>query len=77
MNLSNKKKAVALLNSIESGDQTAVDYINPTQYRQHNLSIADGLVGFGELLQKLPPNSAKVNVVRAFEDDDFVFTHRL
>lgn len=73
--LSNKEKVVALLNSIETGDQSAVSYINPTTYTQHNLAIADGLAGFGAVLQALPKNSAKVNVIRSFSDGDYVFTH--
>lgn len=75
MNLSNKEKAVALLNSIETGDQSAVSYVNPTTYTQHNLAVADGLSGFGAVLQALPKNSAKVNVTRSFSDGDYVFTH--
>ncbi len=73
--ISNKEKAVAVLNSIETGDQEAIAYINPLQYTQHNLSVGDGLAGFGAVLQALPKNSAKVDVVRAFEDGDYVFTH--
>jgi predicted SnoaL-like aldol condensation-catalyzing enzyme len=72
---SNKEKAVALLNSIETGDQSAVSYVNPTKYTQHNLMVADGLAGFGAVLQALPKDSAKVNVIRAFTDGDYVFTH--
>ncbi len=75
MNLSNTEKAVALLNSIETGDQAAVAYVNAENYTQHNLNVGDGLAGFGELLQTLPKGSAKVNVIRAFEDGDFVVTH--
>jgi len=74
MEISNKEKVVALLKSIETGAQEPVGYINPNKYIQHNLGVADGLAGFGALLQQLPPNSAKVNTVRAFEDGDFVFT---
>lgn len=75
MEMSNKEKVVALLKSIETGAQDPVGYINPGKYVQHNLGVADGLEGFGAALQQLPPNSAKVNTVRAFEDGDFVFTH--
>jgi len=75
MELSNKEKVVALLKSIETGAQEPVGYINPNKYIQHNLRVADGLAGFGALLQQLPPNSAKVNTVRAFQDGDLVFTH--
>ncbi len=75
MEISNREKVVALLKSIETGDQSAVAYVNPEKYIQHNLSVADGLAGFGEVLKQLPPNSAKANTVRAFQDGDFVFTH--
>lgn len=75
MKISNKQKVVDLLKSIEIGEQEPVGYINPDKYIQHNLGAADGLAGFGALLQQLPPNSAKVNTVRAFQDGDYVFTH--
>tara|TARA_B100000780_G_C21116755_1_gene451932 strand:- start:1841 stop:2710 length:870 start_codon:yes stop_codon:yes gene_type:complete len=73
MELSNKEKVAALLKSIETGDQEPAGYINPNKYIQHNLNAADGLAGFGALLQQLPPNSARVNTVRIFEDGDYVF----
>lgn len=74
MEISNKEKVIALLKSIETGAQEPVGYINPEKYTQHNLGVADGVAGFGAVLQQLPPNSAKANTVRAFEDGDFVFT---
>lgn len=73
--MENKQKVVSLLKAIETGASEPVGYINPEKYIQHNLAVADGLSGFGELLQALPANSAKVNTVRAFQDGDFVFTH--
>ncbi|HTG57121.1 MAG TPA: nuclear transport factor 2 family protein [Niabella sp.] len=73
--MTKKEKVVALLKSIETGAAEPVGYINPNKYIQHNLGAADGLAGFGALLKALPPNSAKVNTVRAFEDGEFVFTH--
>ncbi|MFM8911529.1 MAG: hypothetical protein ACKOE6_01265 [Flammeovirgaceae bacterium] len=75
MEISNKQKVVALLKSVETGDSVPVSYINPNKYIQHNLGVADGLAGFGALLSQLPPNSARVNTIRAFQDGDFVFTH--
>ena len=75
MPLSNQDKAIALLNSIESGDQTAVQYVNAEKYTQHNLSVGDGLAGFGAVLAALPVGSARVNIVRSFTDGDFVVTH--
>lgn len=71
--ISNKEKVSALLKSIETGAQEPVAYINADSYTQHNVSVADGLAGFGAMLQQLPPNSAKVNTVRVFEDGEYVF----
>jgi len=73
--MENKQKVVSLLKAIETGASEPVGYINPDKYIQHNLGVADGLAGFGAVLQALPPNSAKVNTVRVFQDGDFVFTH--
>ncbi|MBB6430104.1 nuclear transport factor 2 family protein [Algisphaera agarilytica] len=75
MEPTNAQKAVALLNSIETGDTSAVAYINPEQYTQHNLAVADGLAGFGEVLAALPEGSAKVSVQRVLTDGDYVITH--
>lgn len=73
--LTNKEKAVAVISSMETGDQTAVSYINPTKYTQHNLAVADGLAGFGAVLQALPKGSAKAQVKRAFQDGEYVIAH--
>lgn len=75
MELSNKDKAVALLNSFNTGDQTPISYINPNKYIQHNLSVPDGLEGFGEAMKHAPPQGFSAEVIRAFEDGDYVFTH--
>lgn len=73
--MSKREKAVALIHSIETGDHGAVSYINANNYTQHNLSVADGIAGFGEVLAQLPKGSAKAKVIRAIEDGDYVFTH--
>lgn len=75
MGLSNKQKVIYLLKAIETGATEPVAYINADKYIQHNLGVADGLAGFGQLLQQLPQGSAKVNTIRAFEDGNFVFAH--
>ena len=77
MSLTKKEKVVALLNSFNTGDQTPISYINPEKYIQHNLAVGDGLAGFGEVLQHAPPEGFKANVVRAFEDGEYVFTHTI
>ncbi|MDO5616626.1 MAG: nuclear transport factor 2 family protein [Cruoricaptor ignavus] len=75
MEISNKQKVTDLLKAIETGASEPVGFINANKYVQHNLGIADGLAGFGEALAQLPPNSAKVNTIRVFEDGEYVFAH--
>ena len=73
--ISNKDKVVALLNTFNTGDQKPISYINPEKYIQHNLGVADGLAGFGAVMKNTPEGGFKANVIRAFEDGDYVFTH--
>jgi len=70
-----KQQVVSLLKSIETGATEPVSIINPNKYVQHNLGVADGLAGFGALLQQLPKGSAKVKTIRVVEDGEYVFTH--
>jgi predicted SnoaL-like aldol condensation-catalyzing enzyme len=73
--MNNKQKVAELLKSIETDAAEPISYINGDKYKQHNLAVGDGLAGFGEILQMLPPNSAKVNTVRIFEDGNYIFSH--
>jgi len=73
--MSNKDKVVALLNTFNTGEQGPISYINPKKYIQHNLGVADGLAGFGAVMQNAPEGGFKAEVLRAFEDGDYVFTH--
>lgn len=73
--LPNRDKAVAVISSIETGDQSAISYINPNKYIQHNLAVADGLAGFGEVMKMLPEGSAKAKVIRTIQDGDYVALH--
>ncbi|MEL6976024.1 MAG: nuclear transport factor 2 family protein [Bacteroidota bacterium] len=75
--LANKEKATAVLTSLETGDQAAIGYINPQKYIQHNLAVADGLEGFGAVMQSAPEGGFKAKVVRSFEDGDYTFSHTI
>jgi predicted SnoaL-like aldol condensation-catalyzing enzyme len=72
---SQKQQVIDLLKSIETGAAAPVEAINASQYIQHNLAVADGLAGFGALLQQLPKGSARAQTVRALQDGNFVVTH--
>lgn len=74
--MSNKEKAVALLESFNNRDKQALEAISDEQYIQHSLGVKDGkeaVEAFYKFPMSLFPLSA--NVVRAFEDGDYVFTH--
>jgi len=71
--LSNKEKAIALINSVDTGDKTALSYIHSNKFISHNLSIEDGLKGFLEEWKKAQKNDAKAQIIRIFQDGDYVF----
>ena len=75
MELTKKEKATALIESLETGAQEPVSYINPNKYIQHNLAVGDGLEGFGQILANAPEGGFKAKVVRAFQDGDYVVLH--
>lgn len=77
MELSKKDKAIAVLESLETGAHEPIGYINADKYIQHNLAVADGLEGFGAIMKNAPEGGFKVKVIRAFEDQDYVFTHTI
>jgi predicted SnoaL-like aldol condensation-catalyzing enzyme len=74
MSNDHKQKAVDLLKTLETRDPKPFSYINPHKYIQHNLDVGDGSAGVAALAKSLPVDT-KVNIVRAFQDGDFVFVH--
>jgi predicted SnoaL-like aldol condensation-catalyzing enzyme len=70
-----EQQVVDLLKSIETGATGPVAVMNANKYIQHNLAVADGLEGFGQVLAALPKGSARVNTIRVFEDGDLVVAH--
>ncbi|MGB0631910.1 MAG: nuclear transport factor 2 family protein [Alphaproteobacteria bacterium] len=71
----NKDKIRALLKSIETGDPEPVAVVNEAKYIQHNPQTREGSEGLAALFKRLSETSPRVNVVRAFEDGDYVFGH--
>jgi len=70
-----KDQIRALLKSIETGDPGSVAVVNEAKYIQHNPQTHEGGEGLVALFQRLSKTSPRVNIVRAFEDGDFVFAH--
>lgn len=73
---SNKKENICkLLKGIETGDPASVAVVNEEKYIQHNPQTHAGSEGLAKLFKRLSQTSPRVNIVRIFEDDDFVFAH--
>lgn len=70
-----KQWVVELLKSMETGDASPLTHVNHDKYTQHNLMLRDGFQPLAEHRRNLKPGSFKVNIVRIFQDGDFVFTH--
>ncbi len=64
-----------LLKSIETGESGPVAVVNEAKYIQHNPQTQEGSEGLAVLFKRLSQTSPKVNIVRAFEDGDYVFAH--
>ena len=75
MESTRKDQVRALLKGIETGDAGAVGVVNEARYIQHNPLTREGSVGLAELFKRLSKTSPKVEIVRVFEDGDFVFGH--
>lgn len=74
--LTTKKEQIkALLKSIETGDPESVTVVDEARYIQHNPQTLEGSEGLAALFKRLSKTSPRVNIVRAFEDGDFVFAH--
>ncbi|MCJ8307442.1 MAG: hypothetical protein HRU27_00300 [Rhizobiaceae bacterium] len=72
---SNVEKVEALLKSIETGETDAVAIVDEANYIQHNPQTHEGSEGLATLFKRLSKTEPKVNMVRGFEDDDYVFAH--
>jgi len=74
--ISNKKEQICkLLKGIETGDPASVSVVNEERYIQHNPQTQEGSEGLAALFKRLSKTSPRVNIVRVFEDGDFVFAH--
>jgi len=63
----------SLLKSIETGDPGPVAVVNEAKYVQHNPQTHEGSEGLATLFKRLSKTEPKVNMVRGFEDSEFVF----
>lgn len=73
--MTNKEKALALINTFASGDTAKARELLAKDYIQHNLSYGTGADAFAGAVEYLAsaPVKTTVNNIRAFEDGDKVF----
>jgi len=72
---SKKDQVRMLLKGIETGDPQAVTVVNESKYIQHNPLTKTGNVGLAELFLRLSKTNPHVEIIRVFEDGNFVFAH--
>ena len=75
MTAKRKDRICTLLKGIETGDEASVAVVNPDKYIQHNPQTHEGEEGLAALFKRLSRSSPRVNIVRIFADDDYVFAH--
>ncbi|OUS34472.1 hypothetical protein A9Q94_16175 [Rhodobacterales bacterium 56_14_T64] len=75
MSVTRKHQIRDLLKSIETGEPGPVAVVNEAKYIQHNPQTHEGSEGLAQLFQRLAKTGPRVNMVRAFEDGDYVFAH--
>lgn len=75
MPLNKKQQICRLLKGIETGDPDSVAVVNEEKYIQHNPQTHEGSEGLAALFKRLSETNPKVNIVRVFEDGEFVFAH--
>jgi len=73
--LNRKKQICALLKGIETGDASSVAVVNQNKYIQHNPQTHEGGEGLAALFKRLSKSNPHVNIVRVFEDGDYIFAH--
>ena len=75
MTSTRKRRIHDLLKGIETGDPAAVEVVNEAKYIQHNPHNQGGSEGLAELFARLAQTSPRVDIIRVFEDGDYVFAH--
>lgn len=73
MTKSKKNQIRDLLKCIETGASGPVAVVNEAKYIQHNPQTHEGSLGLAALFKRLSKTEPKVNMVRGFEDGEFVF----
>jgi predicted SnoaL-like aldol condensation-catalyzing enzyme len=77
MKIDKKQKIYDLLKGIETGDPESFKVVNESKYIQHNPQTHEGGEGLASLFTRLSKTNPKVEIIRLFEDGDYVFGHTI
>jgi predicted SnoaL-like aldol condensation-catalyzing enzyme len=72
MTATKKRRIHDLLKGIETGDPASVEVVNESKYIQHNPHNREGSEGLAELFARLALTSPRVDIVRVFQDGDYL-----
>ena len=69
------EKVLSLFAGMNAGDANdATRWIDPKRFVQHDPNVADGVDGWKRFIREAQPGQLQLEVVRAFQDGDFVVT---
>lgn len=72
-----QNKVHDLLKGIETGDPESIKVVNEDKYIQHNPQTHEGGEGLAQLFARLAKTNPRIEIVRLFEDGDYVFGHTI
>ena len=75
MTAKRKDQIRILLKGIETGDEASVAVVSSDKYIQHNPQTHEGGEGLAALFKRLAKSAPRVNIVRIFSDNDYIFAH--
>jgi predicted SnoaL-like aldol condensation-catalyzing enzyme len=75
MTTNRKNLICGLLKGVAAGDPESVAVVNESSYIQHDPQTPDGIDGMTAMRDRLADIGPGLNIVRVFEDGDFVFVH--
>lgn len=69
------EEITALLMSLQTGDPEPITIVNQDKYIQHNPQTYEGSESLETLFKRLSLTSPRVNIVRVFQDSDYVYAN--
>lgn len=75
--INTKEKVETFLSAVRKNDPSTIRKLANADYIQHNPYVPTGLEAFISMLQVLQQNQTKLENIRMFQDQNYVFLHNL